>query len=373
MTTVLVSRPLDVTLIAAWRSCMNPAMRESTPRELVFRTVRFERTPSVPRNLWTLPWAETHYPVELETIRRDFPDDIVSPTVDFPRPDCMRGDPYTPGIFVDEWGCEFSNIQAGAIGEVKNPPVRSYASDLDKVRPPWTWVTIDLGPVAEQYARTNRFMLSPLCFRLFERMQFLRGTETLYIDLMEQPAGLIKMTRRIHEWNLAMIDAWAATDVDAILGMDDWGSQRSLLISPRLWRDFFKPYYRQYVERIHAAGKRCFFHSDGYIFDIYEDLIEIGVDAVNSQIFCMDIEEIGRRFKGRITFWGEVDRQHLLPYGSVEDVRRAVRRAAAALYGGQGGVIAQCEFGVGAKPENVRAFFEEWSRVSRKARESVGQ
>ncbi len=315
--------------------------------------------------MWLLPWAETHFPRELEALHRDSPDDIMSPTVDLPRPDCMRGDPYTPGTFVDEWGCEFLNIQAGAIGEVKEPLIRSYESDLDKVQPPWSWVQADLSSVAGQYAASDRFMLSPICFRLFERMQFLRGTEDLYIDLIDQPSGLFTMIERIHEWNLAMIDAWTATDVDAILGMDDWGSQRSLLISPQLWRDLFKPCYRQYAQRIHAAGKLCFFHSDGYIFDIYQDLIEIGVDAVNSQLFCMDIEEIGRRFKGRITFWGEVDRQHLLARGSVDDVRRAVRRAASTLYDGHGGVIAQCEFGVGAKPENVRAVFDEWDRLSR--------
>lgn len=338
-------------------------MSELSPRDLVYRTVRHESTPRVARSLWTLPWAETRFPQELEALRRDFPDDIASPTVDLPRPDCMRGDPYAPGTFVDEWGCEFINIQPGAIGEVKEPLIGSYQRDLDRVRPPWSWARADLSGVNRQCACSERFMLSPMCFRLFERMQFLRGTENLYIDLIEQPAGLIEMTERIHEWNLAMIDAWGATDVDAILGMDDWGSQRSLLISPQLWRDFFKPRYRQYVERIHAAGKLCFFHSDGYIFDIYEDLIEIGVDAVNSQLFCMNIEEIGRRFKGRLTFWGEMDRQHLLAHGSVDDVRRAVRRAASALYDGRGGVIAQCEFGVGARPENVRAVYDEWDRI----------
>jgi uroporphyrinogen decarboxylase len=338
-------------------------MAELTPRELVYRTVRGEPTPRVARDLWVLPWAEQHHLRELEAIRRDFPSDFTAPVIEFPRVDCMRGDPYTPGTFVDEWGCEFVNIQAGAIGEVKRPLIGSYERDLDRVRPPWSWVQADLNGVAEQHSRSDRFMLSPICYRLFERMQFLRGTEDLYIDLIEQPPGLILMTERIHEWNLAMIDRWVRTDVDAILGMDDWGSQRSLLISPQLWRDFFKPYYRQYAERIHAAGKLCFFHSDGYIFDIYEDLVEIGVDAVNSQLFCMDVEEIGRRFKGRITFWGEVDRQHLLANGSVEDVRQAVRRAATALWDGHGRVIGQCEFGVGARPENVRAVFDEWNRI----------
>lgn len=338
-------------------------MAEMTSRELVRRTLRFEPTPRLPRNLWTLPWAESHYPDELAAIRRDFPDDFAFPQISYPMPDCVQGDPYTPGIYVDEWGCTFVNIQAGAIGEVKQPLVEDYDRDLDRVRPPDAWLRVDHGPVADACAKTDRFTVSPLCFRLFERMQFLRGTENLYVDLIEQPAGLRRLCDRIHAWNLGMIDCWAKTPVDAILGMDDWGSQRSLLISPALWRDFFKPYYRECVARIKAAGKFCFFHSDGWIMDIYEDLIELGVDAVNSQIFCMDVEEIGRRFKGRITFWGEVDRQHILTSPDPGAVRRAVRRAAAALYDGHGGAIAQCEFGMGARPENVRAMFEEWERV----------
>jgi uroporphyrinogen decarboxylase len=102
-------------------------------------------------------------------------------------------------------------------------------------------------------------------------------------------------------------------------------------------------------------------HSDGYILDIYEHLIEIGVDAINSQLFIMPIEEIGQRFKGRITFWGELDRQHVLPFGSPDDVRAAVRRVRNALGGEKdGGVIGQAEFNKDVSLENMRAFFEAW-------------
>lgn len=337
-----------------------------TPRELVFRTLRFQSTPRVPRNPWTLPWAEIHYPAELAALRRDWPDDFDEPKVAYPPVRAMRGDPHAVGTFVDEWGCTFENLQAGVIGEVKDPLIESYESDLDKIRPPREWLQVNLDDVNEQCANSDRFMLAGCGIRPFERMQFLRGTTHLFMDLLDQPAGLFKLRERVHEWNLAMLDRWLKTDVDGVSWMDDWGSQRALLMAPALWREFYKPLYREYVDRIHAAGKFCLVHSDGYIFDIYEDLIEIGVDAINSQLFCMDIEEIGRRFKGRITFWGEIDRQHILPSGTVDDVRRAVRRAASALYDGRGGVIAECEFGAGAKPDNVRAVYEEWDRISRR-------
>lgn len=81
-----------------------------------------------------------------------------------------------------------------------------------------------------------------------------------------------------------------------------------------------------------------------------------GLDALNSQIFCMGVEEVGRQFRGKIAFWGEIDRQHILPEGTKEDVQNAVRLVHESLYA-DGGMIAQCEFGPGAKPENVYAGF----------------
>ena len=103
-------------------------------------------------------------------------------------------------------------------------------------------------------------------------------------------------------------------------------------------------------------------HSDGYIFDIYGDLIELGLDAVNSQLFIMDIEEIGNQYGGQITFWGEIDRQHLLPNGTTEQISEAVQRVKDALYH-NGGVIAQCEFGPGGRPENVEMVYQAWEDV----------
>jgi uroporphyrinogen decarboxylase len=143
--------------------------------------------------------------------------------------------------------------------------------------------------------------------------------------------------------------------------MDDWGSQRSLLINPGLWIEIFKPMYKDYINIAHKYGKKIFMHSDGYIVDIYPHLIELGLDAVNSQIFCMGLESL-KQFKGQITFWGEIDRQHLLPHGTLEDIENAVNSVKDSLWQ-HGGVIAQCEFGPGAKPENIYKVFETWNKI----------
>jgi len=141
--------------------------------------------------------------------------------------------------------------------------------------------------------------------------------------------------------------------------MDDWGSQNSLLVSPELWRDFFKPLYKDYCDLIHSKNKYAVFHSDGYIEPIFPDLIEIGIDAINSQLFCMNIEEIGKKYRGKITFWGEIDRQRILPFGTRDEVANAVKRVKEALWIPEGGIIAQCEFGIKDPIENIKAVFEE--------------
>jgi uroporphyrinogen decarboxylase len=332
-----------------------------TSRELVVSALEFQSPPRVPRQLWLLPWAELTYPRELAAIREKYPDDLVRCPEFLARPLVTTGSQYEPGFFIDEWGCRFESRQAGVIGEVKDPLLKSWR-DLDALRLPCERLSVDAGRVDEFCFAADAFVYSAASVNLFERLQFLRGPEALYIDLAERPDELFLLIERLRAFFKEELEIWASTEVDALFFLDDWGSQKSLLISPALWREIFKPIYREFAEIAHRHGKYVFMHSDGYIADIFPDLIEIGVDAVNSQIFCMDVAELGRRFAGRITFWGEVDRQHLLPYGTPETIAAAVRSAAGAL-NSRGGVIAQCEFGIGARPENVAAVFETWNGI----------
>ena len=67
-------------------------------------------------------------------------------------------------------------------------------------------------------------------------------------------------------------------------------------------------------------------------------------------------------FEGKITFWGEIDRQNLLPYATTEQIADAVRLVYDTLWA-DGGCIAQCEFGAGANPANVYQVFQTWSEL----------
>ena len=330
-------------------------------RELVVDALEFRSPERIPRQLWVLPWAERTWPAELAAIRARFPDDIVQSPPFLTKPLKTTGNEYEPGVYIDEWGCRFESRQAGIIGEVKEPRIAAW-SDLDGLRLPTERLSVDVRKVDDFCAASGAFVHARTVVRPFELLQFLRGPENLYVDLAERPDGLFRLIEKVHRFFLEELELWASTDVDALFFADDWGSQNSLLISPALWREVFKPLYRDYAEIAHKYGKHIFMYSDGHIAAIFQDIVEIGVDAINSQVFCMDVEDLGRHFAGKVTFWGEVDRQHLLPYGTPDDVRAAVGRARRA-FDRHGGVIAQCEFGIGARPENVAAVFEAWDRI----------
>ena len=335
-----------------------------TSKELVKRTLEFRNTDGrVPRDLWTLPWATERYPDTMRRLNEDFGWDFTCVQPVYAQKEISTGDPYAVGESTDSWGCRFTNINPGAIGEVKTPLVRTDDwSDAGNVHIPEEWLTFDPQQVNAWCAAHNeKFLMTPTLARPFERLQFIRTTEELYVDLMDPPAGMLAFMEKMHDFYCRLIERWAQTDVDAISFMDDWGAQTDLLISPQMWDTYFRPMYRDYIDIAHRYGKKAFMHSDGHTLRIIPKLIDLGLDAMNAQLFCMGVDNL-RQFRGRITFWGEIDRQHLLPYGTLQQIDDAVQSVYDTLWQ-DGGCIAQCEFGPGGKPENVLRVYEKWQSL----------
>lgn len=335
-----------------------------TSRELVKNTLEFKNyNGRAPRDLWNLAWAEFHHGEALKKIREEYPSDFGGLSVDFAEVSRVeRGVPHEVGTYIDPWGCVFTNIQRGVIGEVKHPLVTDDDwEDVTRVEFPEHWLSFDVDQTNEALKNTDKWVgtFSP---RPFEQLQFIRGTANLYMDLMDPPKGFLDFLEKMHDFYCRLLKKWAQTDVDTLNFMDDWGSQKSLLISPALWRKFFRPMYQDYIDIAHGAGKKIMMHSDGYTLDILPDLVEMGLDAINTQIFCIGVDKLAP-FKGKITFWGEICRQRLLPFGTVAEVERAVEQVFDTLWD-NGGCIAQCEFGAGARPENVEAVFRTWDKLT---------
>jgi len=337
-----------------------------TPREIVRRCLTFQKPERMPRDLWLLPWAVDRFPEPVATLQTRFPCDFTNPPDVYQSSPRVRGDMYQEGTYIDEWGSIFYNIQSGAIGEVKTPAIDNLKL-IDKYTPPYEILPEDWDDaqrVVNQYcSQTDLFVMGNACPRPWERLQFLRGTDNAMMDILHPEEGVADLIQLIHCFYKKELEFWATTNVDSLRFMDDWGGQSRLLISPRLWRKIFKPLYYEYCEIAHRHGKFIFMHSDGFIADIYDDLIEIGVDAINSQLSLMNLEDLSKRAKGKITFHGEIDRQFVLPASNPQVGREAVRKIAKYLYDPSGGIIAQFEFGLAANPAIAIAIFEEWEAV----------
>ncbi len=336
-----------------------------TSREIVKDTLTFNYPSRVPQEIFYSEWAKNKYPNIVEEMKIHFPNDICTVDYFYPKSPRIKGYENKKGTYTDEWGCEFVNILDGMMGEVKNPILKEL-SDWKNIKPPYEWLPEnfdDVNEITKKFcAETDKFVRANCIPRPWERYQFIRGTENALMDCAIQDEDFLNLLNMINQFYLKEFEMWAKTDVDGLMFMDDWGSQNSLLISPELWREIFKPLYKEYCDIAHANNKFVFMHSDGYIIDIYEDLIEIGVDAINSQLFCMDIEDIGRRFKGKITFWGEIDRQNILPSKNPNIGRKAVGKIKNNLYNPSGGIINQFEFGLDANPETAIAILKEWKK-----------
>ena len=333
-----------------------------TSRELVYQTLSFQNSSGrIPKQMWHLPWASIHYPIELKKILDDFTWDIDGAPAEYAQPPTIVGDPYKVGRYVDEWGCRFHTIQEGVFGEVEEPIVKNEDwSDSDSVRIPKELLTFDLDAVNRFCAQSDRFILAGVTPRPFEQLQFMRGSENLFIDLADPPRQMLEFLKKMHDFYCQLVEKWAKTDVDAINLMDDWGSQTSLLINPTMWVEIFKPLYRDYIEIAASHGKKTFMHSDGHTLSIIPHLIDIGLDAFNTQIFCIGIENLAP-YRGKITFWGEMDRQYLLTTATLSEVDKAVDLVYDTLWD-NGGCIAQCEFGPLGNPDNVRRTYERWAQ-----------
>ena len=133
----------------------------------------------------------------------------------------------------------------------------------------------------------------------------------------------------------------------------------STLISPNKWRELFKPLYKELIDKIKEAGKKVFFHSDGHIYELYPEFIELGVDAINSQLWCMDIDKIAENYAGKITFWGEVSRQTTLPNGTPEEIQNCADVLKEKFWK-NGGLIGQSEVNRDVPLENVEALINAW-------------
>jgi hypothetical protein len=314
-------------------------------RELVTRTITFQASPEL-----RLPY--------------DFPEKYGS---DFywtgltPSPD----DRPSRGGY-DEWGALWQTFGFTHLGEVKEYPLKDWA-DFDNltipdIHDPKRWQVLD---GLRQRAGEQFILASGIS--IYERVHFIRGLENTWMDIYQNPEELGRLIDVLVEMNLAAIERYANAGADGFIFCDDWGLQNRLMISPKAWRAIWKPRYARIFQAAQQAGLLTFLHSCGYIVDILDDLIEIGLQVIHmDQQENMGLELLGGRFGGRLTFFAPVDIQQTLARGNLDEIRAYARQMAQSLGRPNGGFIPRWysdPVGAGHTPEAVDAMCEEFLQM----------
>jgi uroporphyrinogen decarboxylase len=204
---------------------------------------------------------------------------------------------------------------------------------------------------------------------LLELAWYLRGLQRVLMDLVSEKDFMNAFLDDLTQWIDVAGSKMVALGVDIIWIGDDFGTQDRMLMSPELFREFFKPRYAKLFAKWKAINPRVkiAFHSDGNIYPIIGDLVEIGLDILNPvQPKSMDPGRVKQDFGKHLTLWGTVDVQSVLPFGTRADVIGEVQlRLRTAGHGG-GLIIAPAHNIQPDVPlENILAFYQAAKQYGR--------
>ncbi|MBN1817406.1 MAG: hypothetical protein JW828_08595 [Sedimentisphaerales bacterium] len=279
--------------------------------------------------------------------------------------------------FEDEWGITWKRSKGGLYFSAVSTQLGGTISIQDIERFPWP----DTGDPALFEGLTNQaqrwhkqgyaVILESVCAGIFEMAGRVRGVEQFYMDLALQPDLAIALMDKFVELKIRFYEAAArplGPYVHFIREGDDVAGQESLLVSPQMYQEIIKPRHKQLFE----AQKRFFpkpfyiwFHSDGAIFDLLPDFIEIGVEVLNPlQLTAkgMDAARIKTEYGKDLAFWGAgVNTQETLPYGTPDQVRQEVVQRMEILQTGGGFVLGTVHNIQDDVPvDNLIALLEAW-------------
>ena len=172
---------------------------------------------------------------------------------------------------------------------------------------------------------------------------YVRGFEATLMDCIAEADFYTELLDRMTDLTLALVQACADIPADALMMGDDWGDQRGVLIGPERWRRFFKPRYARIFAAVHAQGKIAIMHCCGSAADIMGDLVEIGLDVLESvqpEAAGMNSYALKRAWGDAITFWGCLGSQSTIPFGTPAQIRQEIRRLRREMSPGGGFILA---------------------------------
>ncbi len=275
--------------------------------------------------------------------------------------------------FIDDWGSGQKEIEPGVWYPGIHP--MSEAETLDAIEN-YPWPDMDdpfrvahVREQAHQLAEENEYAIIATPWLLFplERAFAMQGMDKFLLNLAINPDFATALLQKIAGLCKTLMGHFLEAlgdNIDIIKIGDDIGTQESLLMSPRMYRSILKPIHADYIAFIKERTKaQVFFHTDGDVFNLIDDFIEIGVDILNpiqtSAGKMSNLPELKKRYGDKLTFCGAIDTQKILPFGTPEEVRQEVKRVIEILAPGGGYMLSSVHTVMNeVQPENILAMVD---------------
>lgn len=243
-----------------------------------------------------------------------------------------------------EWGFSWEKCSEdeSAMGVPRTCPLRDwsmYEYYLKEMAPnPYDESRFE---AVKAFGGTEQYLMGSLYLTGFTVMTFLRGFDNLLVDMYENPEIVEKVADIVFGFENNIISQMPGYGFDAVALYDDWGTQRSLMISPDMWRTFFKRRYQNQVDLAHSLGMDVFFHTCGYVVPILDDLVEIGIDIMNlGQADLNGMAYLKEHYKGAVCFCQSINYQTTGISGTKEEIFAEAEEIRETWGSGQGGLIA---------------------------------
>jgi uroporphyrinogen decarboxylase len=256
---------------------------------------------------------------------------------------------------LDEWGTEWEHRIFGVHGHPRSYPFSSWRAAREYAFPPLA--SIDETEVKRQ---GEQFLVFSGWISIFEKLHALRPMDEVLMDLQARDDDLMVFLDRLVEYWMGAIEIMLSAGVDTIVFGDDWGTQTAPLLSPSLFREVFKPRYHKLMELIRRANRMVFFHCCGYMGEIFDELLDLGINGLWPQLglFEADSTHTQKCRENRVAIYIHADRQQLVPRGTPHEIEANIRCYANRYHQFQGGGIFYVEIENDAPFENVEALIE---------------
>lgn len=344
-----------------------------TPKERIIATLERKSTDRTPVDVWLTPEVladlQRHVGIqdELKLYQELGLDKIVWI---FPGYQAEKYDP-NESDGQDPWGVPMKKVVSGKATymEFGKPPLGEM-DDPEELADYPLWPDPDnfnyaAAKTSALKAREYGFATIGPWISFFEIYCHMRGMENALMDVIAEPEFLSATLDRIEAIQTSMLDRFLnelGDLIDIIFISDDMGTQESQLMAVDAWLEHFKPRMKRWTDLIHSHGKKVLFHTDGAARPFLPHLIDSGIDILNPiQHICpgMERDALKRDFGQSVIFHGGVENQHVLPYGSVADVRAETETCLKTLGRDGGYIVSSCHnIQAGSPVENVLAMIE---------------